>query len=68
MPDGVRPGEPALVLQRLLAEVPASTAAERDAARLQEAFFGLFSGHTPDTHGWLEPVDDAASRPTPVAV
>jgi branched-chain amino acid aminotransferase len=37
-------------------------------ARLQEAFFGLFSGHTPDTHGWLEPVDDAASRPTPVAV
>ena len=37
-------------------------------ARLQEAFFGLFSGQTPDTHGWLEPVDDAASRPTPVAV
>lgn len=24
--------------------------------RLQELFFGLFSGSTPDTHGWLEPV------------
>ena len=24
--------------------------------RLQERFFGLFSGQTPDTHGWLTPV------------
>ena len=24
--------------------------------RIQEAFFGLFTGRTPDTHGWLEPV------------
>jgi branched-chain amino acid aminotransferase len=24
---------------------------------LQEAFFGLFSGKTPDPHGWLQPVD-----------
>ena len=37
-------------------------------ADLQQAFFGLFSGETPDTRGWLEPVADAASRPTPVAV
>lgn len=25
-------------------------------ARLQDAFFGLFNGQTPDTRGWLEPV------------
>lgn len=24
--------------------------------RIQEAFFGLFTGRTPDTRGWLEPV------------
>ncbi len=29
-------------------------------AKLQEAFFGLFSGATPDEHGWLEPVEDSA--------
>ena len=37
-------------------------------ADLQKAFFGLFSGETNDTRGWLEPVVDAASRPTPVAM
>jgi branched-chain amino acid aminotransferase len=37
-------------------------------ADLQKAFFGLFSGETNDTRGWLEPVADAASRPTPVAM
>jgi branched-chain amino acid aminotransferase len=37
-------------------------------ADLQKAFFGLFSGETADTRGWLEPVEDANSRPTPVAV
>ena len=26
--------------------------------RLQELFFGLFDGSTPDTHGWLEPLAD----------
>ena len=26
------------------------------AERMQERFFGLFSGHTADTHGWLHPV------------
>lgn len=26
--------------------------------RLQQQFFGLFSGKTPDTRGWLEPVED----------
>jgi branched-chain amino acid aminotransferase len=39
--------------------------------RLQEAFFGLFTGETPDRHGWLEPVPQAVSAgslPTPVAV
>src|SRR5690606_35693270 len=25
--------------------------------RLQDLFFGLFNGSTPDTHGWLDPVD-----------
>ncbi len=25
--------------------------------RMQELFFGLFDGRTPDRHGWLEPVD-----------
>jgi branched-chain amino acid aminotransferase len=29
---------------------------------LQKAFFGLFSGATPDKHGWLEPVASAAKR------
>ena len=24
---------------------------------IQEAFFGLFTGKTPDPHGWLQPVD-----------
>ncbi|HEY1991011.1 MAG TPA: branched chain amino acid aminotransferase, partial [Gammaproteobacteria bacterium] len=24
--------------------------------RMQELFFGLFKGTTPDKHGWLEPV------------
>ena len=24
--------------------------------RIQELFFGLFDGTTPDKHGWLEPV------------
>lgn len=27
---------------------------------LQDAFFGLFEGRTPDRHGWLSPVDVAA--------
>lgn len=27
---------------------------------LQDAFFGLFEGRTPDRRGWLTPVDDAA--------
>jgi len=26
---------------------------------IQEAFFGLFDGRTPDTRGWLEPLGDA---------
>ncbi len=30
--------------------------------RLQEAFFGLFSGQTADQWGWLEPVESAPSR------
>ncbi|HEV2332256.1 MAG TPA: branched chain amino acid aminotransferase, partial [Gammaproteobacteria bacterium] len=25
--------------------------------RMQELFFGLFKGTTPDKHGWLNPVD-----------
>lgn len=25
---------------------------------LQQAFFGLFDGRTPDIHGWLEPMDE----------
>lgn len=29
--------------------------------RLQEAFFGLFNGRTPDKWGWLEPVDVPAA-------
>ncbi len=28
--------------------------------KLQKAFFGLFTGTTPDKYGWLEPVDMAA--------
>ncbi|HTQ36823.1 MAG TPA: branched-chain amino acid transaminase [Steroidobacteraceae bacterium] len=28
--------------------------------KLQKAFFGLFTGATPDRYGWLEPVDMAA--------
>jgi branched-chain amino acid aminotransferase len=34
---------------------------------LQSAFFGLFTGKTPDKHGWLEPVSESA-RPTVAAV
>ncbi|MEO6079856.1 MAG: branched-chain amino acid transaminase [Steroidobacteraceae bacterium] len=30
--------------------------------KLQKAFFGLFTGATPDTYGWLEPVDMSAPR------
>jgi branched-chain amino acid aminotransferase len=26
---------------------------------LQERFFGLFSGRTPDAHGWLTPLEAA---------
>jgi branched-chain amino acid aminotransferase len=26
--------------------------------KVQELFFGLFTGRTPDTHGWLEPVQE----------
>jgi branched-chain amino acid aminotransferase len=29
--------------------------------KLQKAFFGLFTGATPDKYGWLEPVDMAAA-------
>jgi branched-chain amino acid aminotransferase len=25
--------------------------------RIQELFFGLFSGKTPDKYGWLEPLN-----------
>lgn len=28
--------------------------------QLQQTFFGLFDGSTPDTYGWLEPVSDAS--------
>ncbi|MGY0558837.1 branched-chain amino acid transaminase [Lysobacter sp. A421] len=28
--------------------------------RIQELFFGLFDGSTPDTYGWLEPVEEPA--------
>ncbi len=28
--------------------------------QIQEAFFGLFDGTTPDEHGWLEPIEDQA--------
>ena len=30
--------------------------------KLQQAFFGLFSGQTPDRWGWLDYVDMAAPR------
>jgi branched-chain amino acid aminotransferase len=30
--------------------------------KLQKAFFGLFTGTTPDKYGWLEPVDMSAPR------
>ena len=30
---------------------------------LQEAFFGLFEGRTPDRHGWLTPMDAEISTP-----
>jgi branched-chain amino acid aminotransferase len=30
--------------------------------KLQKAFFGLFTGVTPDKYGWLEPVDMSAPR------
>ena len=29
--------------------------------KLQKAFYGLFSGATPDKYGWLDPVDMAAA-------
>jgi len=29
---------------------------------LQSAFFGLFTGKTPDKYGWLEPVETQATR------
>ena len=35
---------------------------------LQAAFFGLFSGKTPDKHGWLEPVSETAPRSTAATV
>ena len=28
------------------------------AEKMQERFFGLFTGETPDHHGWLQPVQD----------
>lgn len=34
---------------------------------LQDAFFGLFEGRTPDRRGWLTPVDDAAYAAGPRA-
>ena len=39
-------------------------------ARLQAAFFGLFDGSTPDSWGWLEPIDSGAAGRVerPVAV
>jgi branched-chain amino acid aminotransferase len=30
--------------------------------RLQEAFFGLFSGQTADKWGWLDPVETADDK------
>jgi branched-chain amino acid aminotransferase len=30
--------------------------------RLQEAFFGLFSGKTPDDHGWLDMIEATPGR------
>jgi branched-chain amino acid aminotransferase len=30
--------------------------------KLQKAFFGLFTGATPDKYNWLEPVEQAAKR------
>ncbi|MCK5576610.1 MAG: branched-chain amino acid transaminase [Sphingomonadales bacterium] len=30
--------------------------------KLQQAFFGLFNGTTPDTYGWLEPIYEAGER------
>lgn len=37
-------------------------------ARLQERFFGLFNGTTPDRWGWLDYVDTAGSSDHPIAV
>ena len=34
---------------------------------MQERFFGLFSGQTPDRHGWLQPVHDNAMEVQHVA-
>ena len=34
---------------------------------MQERFFGLFSGETPDRHGWLQPVHDNAMEVQHVA-
>jgi len=33
--------------------------------RLQEAFFALVKGETPDTHGWLTPVPQPAGAARP---
>jgi branched-chain amino acid aminotransferase len=30
--------------------------------KLQKIFFGLFTGITPDRHGWLDPVEMSAPR------
>jgi len=35
--------------------------------RLQDAFFGLFSGETEDRFGWLEPITDADDAAAQVA-
>ena len=35
---------------------------------LQKAFFGLFTGETPDKYGWLEPVDMSRRRAATAAV
>jgi branched-chain amino acid aminotransferase len=32
-------------------------------AALQERFFGIISGHLPDTHNWLTPVGAAVATP-----
>ncbi len=37
-------------------------------ARLQERFFGLFNGKTPDRWSWLDFVDESGSKDHPIAV